>query len=49
VIGDAERTLMASVAAAVCEDAHAVSHELADRWDIAVEMSLRTPSAGGGR
>ena len=46
----------AAVAAAMCEDAHAMSHELSDRWDIAVEMSLRArgaghspPSAGGGR
>jgi ferritin-like metal-binding protein YciE len=39
----------ASVAAAMCEDAHAMSHELSDRWDIAVEMSLRAPAAGRAR
>ncbi|URM98974.1 ferritin-like domain-containing protein [Actinomadura madurae] len=45
----------AAVAAAMCDDAHAMSRELSDRWDLAVEMSLRRhgvrdvpPPPGGG-
>ncbi|SNR49189.1 Ferritin-like metal-binding protein YciE [Actinomadura mexicana] len=47
--GDGET---AAVAAAMCEDAHAMSHELSDRWDLAVDMSLgarHAPPAGDGR
>ena len=46
----------ASVAAALCDDAYAMSRELSDRWDLAVDMSLRQhgltdvpPPPGGGR
>ncbi|TMR00628.1 DUF892 family protein [Actinomadura soli] len=31
----------AQVAAAMCDDAYAMSRELSDRWDLAVDMSLR--------
>ncbi|MFB4311201.1 DUF892 family protein [Actinomadura sp. GTD37] len=50
--GDAET---ARVATSVCDDAHAMSEELSDRWDLAVEMSLRqhgvrdVPPPGGDR
>ncbi|TDD83334.1 DUF892 family protein [Actinomadura darangshiensis] len=36
--GDGET---AAVAAAMCDDAYAMSRELSDRWDLAVELSLR--------
>lgn len=36
--GDGET---AEAAAAMCDDAYAMSRELSDRWDLAVEMSLR--------
>ncbi len=39
----------AAIAAAMCEDAHAMSHELSDRWDLAVDMSLRAHGAGHSR
>jgi ferritin-like metal-binding protein YciE len=36
--GDAET---ARIATALCDDAHALSAELSERWDLAVELSLR--------
>jgi ferritin-like metal-binding protein YciE len=46
----------ARVAKAMCDDAHAMSGELSDRWDLAVELSLREhgvrdlpPPPGNGR
>jgi ferritin-like metal-binding protein YciE len=36
--GDAET---ARVATALCDDAHGMSAELSDRWDLAAELSLR--------
>jgi hypothetical protein len=40
----------------MCDDAHAMSAELSDRWDLAVELSLRQhgvrdvpPAPGSGR
>ncbi|NDU74115.1 DUF892 family protein, partial [Actinomadura sp. DSM 109109] len=38
----------AAMAAAMCEDAHAMSHELSDRWDIAVDMAMGPDGADGG-
>lgn len=45
----------AAVAAALCDDAYAMSRVLSDRWDLAVELSLRQhglvdvpPAPGGG-
>ncbi len=36
--GDAET---ARVATAMCDDAHDMSAELSDRWDLAADLSLR--------
>ncbi|MFA1545283.1 DUF892 family protein [Actinomadura chokoriensis] len=51
--GDAET---ARIAAAMCDDAQLMSRELSDRWDLAVDMSLRQhgvrdvpPPPGGDR
>jgi ferritin-like metal-binding protein YciE len=46
--------LTAAAASAMCDDAYAMSRELSDRWDLAVDMSLRrhgvrdVPPPGGG-